>query len=112
MKLLECSQRCTLIFRRPMAANLVVGDGILTKLIQDFMPVLVTCKNNKDPYKNEGTRVLTKFLPLSLWVFFPERSRAANSAVPDWILQYFEPIQDFIVVLVTCKNEEDTIKNG
>ena len=46
--------------------NSVVGDGIWQKLklIQAFMVVLVTCKNDKDPYKNEGTRVLITFLPL------------------------------------------------
>ena len=39
-------------------------------------------------------------------------SRAANSTVPDWILRNFESIPDFIVLLITCKNEEDRIKNG
>ena len=34
------------------------------KLIQAFMHVLDTCKNEEDPIKNEGTRLLTKFLPL------------------------------------------------
>ena len=42
---------------------------------------------------------------------FSRRSRAANSADPGSILQNFKPIQDFIVVLVTCKNEDDPIKN-
>ena len=39
-----------------MAANSVVGDGILTKfkLIQAFMVVLVTCKNGEGSPKNEG----------------------------------------------------------
>ena len=47
-------------------ANSVVGDGILLKfnLAQAFMIVLVTCKNEEDPSKNEGTRVVTTFLPL------------------------------------------------
>ena len=30
---------------------------------------------------------------------------------PSWILLNFEPIQDVMVVLVTCKNKEDPIKN-
>ena len=34
------------------------------KLIQDFMHVLVTCKNEDDRIKNEGARVFTRFLPL------------------------------------------------
>ena len=37
--------------------------------------------------------------------------RAANSTVPGRILSNFKPIQDFMVVLVTYKNEEDPIKN-
>ena len=42
-----------------MAAYSVVGDGIWQKfkLIQTFMVVLVTCKNDEDPFKNESTRV-------------------------------------------------------
>ena len=38
-------------------------------------------------------------------------SRAANSAVHGWIQLNFKLIRDYIVVLVTCKNEEDPIKN-
>ena len=34
------------------------------KLIQAFIVVLVTCKNERDPIKNEGARVLTRFSPL------------------------------------------------
>ena len=32
--------------------------------IQAFMVGLVICKNEEDPSKNEGTRVVTIFLPL------------------------------------------------
>ena len=39
-------------------------------------------------------------------------SRAANSAVHGQIVPKFEPVRDFMVVLLTCKNEEDTIING
>ena len=39
------------------------------------------------------------------------RSRAANSAVLDQILPNFELVRDVIDVLVTCKYEEDLIKN-
>ena len=38
-------------------------------------------------------------------------SRAANSAVNGWIQPNFKFIQDYIVVIFTCKNEEDPIKN-
>ena len=34
------------------------------ELIQAFMNVLLTCKNEVDQIKNEGTRVFTRFLPL------------------------------------------------
>ena len=34
------------------------------KLIQAFMHVLDTCKNEEDPIKNEGARLFTRFLPL------------------------------------------------
>ena len=44
----------------------VVGGGIWPKfeLIQAFIHVLVTCKNEDDRFKNEGARVFTRFLPL------------------------------------------------
>ena len=42
-------------------------------------------------------------------VFF-KRSRAANSSVRGRILPTFELVRDIMVVLHTCKNEEDPIK--
>ena len=42
---------------------------------------------------------------------FFRRSRAGNSAVGGRILPKFELSQAFMVVLVTCKNKEDPIKN-
>ena len=67
---------------------------------------LVTCKNEEDPIKNEGARVLT-----SLLFDFFKCSRAANSEVSGGITPKFELIQAFIAFLVTCKNEKDPIKN-
>ena len=66
MKALEWSQHHSLIFQTLRAANSEVSDGILTKFkpIQAFIVDLVTCKNEKDPLENEGTRVVTTFLPL------------------------------------------------
>ena len=43
-------------------------------------------------------------------IFF-ERSRAANSAVRGRIVPNLNLIRDIIVILITCKNEEDPIKN-
>ena len=66
MKEQECSQQYTLIFRRPRAAYSLICGGISPKfkLIQAFMHVLVTCKNEEDPVKNEGARVFTRVLPV------------------------------------------------
>ena len=69
------------------------------------MVVLHTCKHEEDLIKNEGARVLTRYD-----IFF-RRSRANNSEVSGGILPKFGLIQAFIVVLITCKNEEDPIKN-
>ena len=51
MKALECLQNYTSIFRSSMAANSEVSGVIPVKfeLIQAFMVVLVTCKNEEDP---------------------------------------------------------------
>ena len=69
------------------------------------MVVLQTFKNEEDPIKNEGARMLTR-----LYVVF---SDAQGQLVPvsGGILPKFELIQAFKVVLLTCKNEEDPIKN-
>ena len=70
------------------------------------MVVLHTCKNEEDLIKNEGFSVLSR-----LYDIFFRRSRATNSEVSGGILPKFKLIQAFIVVLITCKNEEDPIKN-
>ena len=61
--------------------------------------------------KNEGARVFTRFLPLQVYGDFSRRSRAANSAVLGPIWPNFELVRDVMYVLVTCKYEEDPIKN-
>ena len=63
--------RVVTTFRRSRAANSVVGGGMWTKfkLIQAFMDVLLTSKN-EDQIKNEGTRVVTTLLQLYVWDFF------------------------------------------
>ena len=68
------------------------------------MVVLVTCKNEEDPIKNEGARVVTTMLhyPSILGC-----SRAANSLIGDGTSTKFKLIQAYIVVLLICKNEED-----
>ena len=69
------------------------------------MVVLVTCKNDEDPLKYESTSLLTTFRPLYVYGEFFKRSRVANSVDPGQILPNFEPMQAFIAVLVTCKDE-------
>ena len=70
------------------------------------MVVLVTCKYNEDPSKNKCNGVLKTFLQLFFQTF-----KADNSAGQGRILPNFKPIKDFIAVLVTCKNEDNPIKN-
>ena len=70
------------------------------------MVVLHTCKNEEDPIKNEGARVLTK-----LYVVFSDAQGQLTPRSAVDILPKFKLIQAFIVVLVTCKNEEDPFKN-
>ena len=45
------------------------------------------------------------------WGFFSKLSRTANSEVHGRIWSNFDLVLDFMVVLVTCKNEEDPIEN-
>ena len=94
------------------AANSLIGDGILTKfkLVRTFIVVLFICKNEFDVLKIESTRVVTTFSYYnSMGILRP--SRAANPTVQGLICQNFELTQAFMVDLVTCKNEEDPIKN-
>ena len=113
IKALECKQAYSSIFQHSRAANSEVSGGIPPKseLIQAFIVVLVTCNNEKDPIKNTGSIMLTRSPPHNKYGNFFKRSRAANSAVCGQIGPKFELIQDYIVALVTCKNEEDPIKN-
>ena len=71
----------------------------------------MSCKNEEDPNNNEGARVFTIFLLLKVYGEFVRRSRAANSAVHGPIKLIFKLSPDIIVVLFTCKNEEDPFKN-
>ena len=70
------------------------------------MVVLITCKYERDPIKNEGARVLTRS-----YIDFSDAQWAGYSAVLGRIELKFELIQAFMIVLVTCKNDEDPIKN-
>ena len=91
----------------------MVGGGIWPKfeLIQAFMHVLVTCRNEDDSIKKEGARVVTTFFNYESMFLFPRRPTAENSTALSPIWPNIELVRDFMVVLVTCKNEEDLIKN-
>ena len=51
---------------RSRAANSTVLGPIWLnlELVRDVIDVLVTCKYEEDPIKNEGAKVLTTFSPL------------------------------------------------
>ena len=68
------------------------------------MVVIVTCKIEEDPIKNECASVDIKHR-------FSRRSRDANSIVLCRIWPNFELICTLMIVLITCKNIEDPIKN-
>ena len=57
------------------------------------MDVLVACKNEEDPIKNEGARVVT--------TLFIDFSHAQGQLT----------LKSVMADLVTCKNEEDPLEN-
>ena len=66
--------------------------------------VVLICKNEEDPIKNEGARMATR-----LYVDFSDAQ--AQLTVSGWIWQKFKLIQAFMHVLATSKNDEVPIKN-
>ena len=70
------------------------------------MGLLVACKNEEDPIKNEGARVVT-----TLFINFSDTQGQLTRKSVIGILQKFKLIQAFMVGLVICKNEEDPSKN-
>ena len=98
--------------RRSRAVKSAVRSPIWSKfeLMQALTLVLVTCKYEEDPFETEGTSEITKFLPLYVYRCFSRRSRSAYSACRNPIWSNFELMQAFMVILATCKNEEDPIK--
>ena len=62
--------------------------------------------NNRSPESKSS-----KYFEYSRIKDFFNLSRAAHSAVHGWIQPNFKLIWDYIVVLLTCKNHEDPIRN-
>ena len=85
------------------------------ELIRDIVVILVTCKNEEDPLKNKVARVVTtqnvdfsntkgQLTPQS------EVGSGPNSNSSEILWMKFELIRDIVVIIVTCKNEEDQLK--
>ena len=70
------------------------------------MSVLIACKNEEDPIKNEGARVVTTLFIDFSHVQWQLTLKSVMESYPK-----FKPIQAIIADLVTCKNEEDPLEN-
>ena len=70
------------------------------------MVILVSFKNEEDPIKDEGARVAT-----IQNIDFSNTKGQLTPEVRSQIWPKFELIRDIVVILVTCKNEEDPLKN-
>ena len=83
-------------FRRLRAANSVVRGLIWPnfKLIQALMYVIITCKYEKDPIKNNREKGATPFFKIITL------SIAMETSV--WIWPNFELIQSSMHVLIAC----------
>ena len=114
LKALERSQNFShykpmgIFFRYSKAGNSQVPDRILPnfKPIRDLMGVLVACKNKEDPIKNEGANVVT--------TLFIDFSDVQGQLTPKSVTESCRnsiPSKLFMVDLVTCKNEEDSLEN-
>ena len=93
-------------FRRLRAANSVVLGRIWPnfKLIQAFMYVIITCKYEKDPIKNNREKEATPFFQIITL------SVAMETSCLIW--PNFELIQTLMYVIISCKYEKDPIKNN
>ena len=75
------------------------------------MVALLTCKNEEDPTIMQALEWSQHFSHCKFMGIFFRRSRATNSAIRRRIRLKVELIQYLMVVIPTCKNEEDTIKS-
>ena len=70
------------------------------------MGFLVVCKNDEDPIKNEGARVVT-----TLFIDFSDAQEQITPVSTMGYCRNSNSSEFFMVGLVTCKNEEDPSKN-
>ena len=68
------------------------------------MNVLITCKYEEDPIKNEGARVVT-----TLYINISDAQGQITLVLV--VVSGRNLMHAFMHVLVTCKNEDDQIKN-
>ena len=66
------------------------------------MDVVVTCKYEEDPIKNEGARVVT-----TLYSNFSDAQGQITLVLVSVYGRNLKLIQAFMHVLVTCKSEDD-----
>ena len=71
------------------------------------MVVLVTCKNEEDPIKNVGARVFITLYPGIIHQCF----RRARQITLELVVVSGQNTDSSMHVLVTCKNEDDRLKN-
>ena len=92
--------------RRSRAAKSAVLGPIWPnfELVRYVMNVLVTCQYEEDSTKNRGARSFTLYINFS-------DAQGQITGVGGRIWLKFELIQAFTHVLVTCKNQDDRIKN-
>ena len=113
MKALEWSQHYTAIFQTQGQITLVLVSVSGRNLNSSKLSCMssLPARMRMIDLKNEEARVFTRFLPLKVYGDFSRRSRAANSAVLGHIWPNFELVRDVMDFFVTCKYEEDPIKN-
>ena len=75
--------------------------------LQEILLVLIIFKFDEDPIKNKVATVWTTFSPLYVY----GRQKAGSSHKNNLICPKIKLVQDFMAVLITCKSDEDSIKN-
>ena len=89
----------------------VVGSGKISNLSKLLCMSLFPARMKKFYSTMKTLRVVKTFLPLK-GLGMLRCSKAAYSAVHGRNWQNFELMRYFMVVLLTCNNEKDSIKNG
>ena len=70
------------------------------------MGVLVTCKNEEDPFKNEGARVVTTDLRFQVYADFYDAQGKLTPQSEVGSIFDSNSYKLLMIVLVTCKNEK------